>query len=118
MSGQTQPLPARRPTARAKIKLRVVDRDIRFLLDVGFHPDTKMPLEVFLVSSTGRDGSMLKLTADDIGVAISHMLQAGYTLEDCEKAFAIGGLAHKVARAARLFVDDPDGAEFKALEVR
>lgn len=103
---------------RAKITLPVNDIDIRFLLDIGVHPETGAPLEVFLVSGNGRDGSMLKLTADDIAVSLSYMLQAGYTLADCEKAFAIGGLAHKVARAARLFFEAPDGAEFKALEVK
>jgi len=107
VSGQTQKLPPRRLCRRAKVTFKLAGAEFKFLVDVGLHPETKAALEVFLVASVGKSGSMLRAVADDIAVAISHLLQSGQTLDAVETMFAPGGLAQQACAAARALLADP-----------
>jgi hypothetical protein len=118
----TQPvriaLPARRPTRRAKVMLPLAGVEFRFLIDVGLDPATGVPLEVFVVSSSGKAGSLLKTSSDDVGVAISRLLQAGHELADVEAMFAPGGQAQMVCRVAALLTEDIDHPALIAMAPR
>lgn len=106
-------LPARRLLRRVKVTLRLGGVPIRFLLDLGLDPVSGRPLEIFLVSGVGKSGSMLRAAGDDVAVAISHLLQVGYSLAEIEAMFAPGGLAQQAAHVAGLLAAEPDPAKWQ-----
>lgn len=113
-------LPARRRTLRIKAPISIGDQQpMPFLVELGVTARGR-PLEVFLVSSCGKDGSMLRRMGDDIAVALSHLIQAGYPLARVERMFAPRGPAQQVCRIARRLAVDAwrDARTARALGVR
>jgi hypothetical protein len=98
-------VPARRRTYRVKTPLSIGGASIRFLVELGVAPSGR-PLEIFLVSGIGKSGSMLRAVGDDVAVACSHLMQAGYPLARVERMFAPGGLAQQACRVARRLAID------------
>lgn len=93
-------LPARRRTYRIKTPISIGGVSIRFLVELGCDARGRA-LEIFLVSGSGKTGSMLRGLGDDVAVALSHLIQGGHSLRRVERMFAPGGLAQQVARIAR-----------------
>jgi len=108
------PLPPRRALRRVKVWLKFANVPIQCMLDVGMHPVSGLPLEVFLVSSVGKPGSLIRSVGDDIAVAISHLLQSGHTLAAVIQMFAPGGLAHQVCTIAALIAEDLEHPDLEA----
>ena len=72
----TSPTPRRRlPSRRPSLKQELEAGGQVVTADIGFHPETGQPSELFLVA--GKEGSLLNALLADVAVVVSVALQCG-----------------------------------------